>query len=140
VCRLEKDESKETVPGAEGAAYDEKSIKVLGGLEVRKDPRCTSAPPNDGPAPPCIRGSGQLRGRGPAGHCQNIDVIIHEDNSVTVIDDGRGIPVKMHPEKKKPTVEVVLTELHAGGKFENKAYKVSGGFTASASGNFLSEY
>src|SRR3989337_4595884 len=62
-----------------------------------------------------------------AGFCKNVEVKIHIDDSVTVIDDGRGIPTEMHAQKKKPAVEVVLTELHAGGKFENKAYKVSGG-------------
>ena len=62
-----------------------------------------------------------------AGFCTRIKVTVHPDNSITVDDNGRGIPVEKHPVKKIPTLEVVLTILHAGGKFDNNAYKVSGG-------------
>ena len=62
-----------------------------------------------------------------AGFCSKIKVTVHPDNSITVEDNGRGIPVEKHPVKKIPTLEVVLTILHAGGKFDNNAYKVSGG-------------
>ncbi|MCM8765608.1 MAG: DNA topoisomerase (ATP-hydrolyzing) subunit B [Candidatus Omnitrophica bacterium] len=62
-----------------------------------------------------------------SGFCQNIEVIVHPDNSVTVLDDGRGIPVDMHKTQKKPAVEVVMTMLHAGGKFDHRVYKVAGG-------------
>jgi len=121
--------SPETIKMEEESGYTIKDIQVVGGLAaVRKRPAM-------------YIGSTDLRGlhqlvyevvdnsvdEAMAGFCKNINVIIHKDGKITVIDDGRGIPTEIHPKYNISGVELVLTKLHAGGKFDKKAYKVSGG-------------
>ncbi|WP_038369692.1 DNA topoisomerase IV subunit B [Brackiella oedipodis] len=110
-------------------AYDEASIRVLKGLEpVRERPGMYTR--TDTPLHIVQEVIDNAADEALAGFCQHIDVTLHTDQSVTVSDDGRGIPVGLHAEEKLPVVEIVFTQLHAGGKFDKKAggaYAFSGG-------------
>ena len=112
--------------GMSASSYNADAIEVLSGLDpVRKRPGMytDTARPNH-LAQEVIDNSVD---EALAGHAKTIQVILHADNSLEVIDDGRGMPVDIHPEEGIPGVELILTKLHAGGKFSNKNYQFSGG-------------